>query len=44
MEKAERLARRKQKLKDDADRKRQIAAALARARGNRDGNSAGDGD
>ena len=40
-EKAERLARRKQKLKDDTDRKRQIAAALARARGNRDSASGG---
>jgi electron transport complex protein RnfC len=38
-EKAERLERRKRKLRDDADRKRQIAAALARARGKRDGTS-----
>jgi electron transport complex protein RnfC len=43
-EKAERLARRKQKLKGDADRKRQIAAALARARNNRDTTSGKDGD
>lgn len=43
-EKAERMARRKQKLKDDADRKRQIAAALARARGGRDTPSGKDGD
>ena len=43
-EKAERLAQRKQKLKDDADRKQQIAAALERARGNRDASPGKDGD
>ncbi len=35
-EKAERLARRKDKLRDEAGRKRQIEAALARAKGTKD--------
>jgi hypothetical protein len=38
------MARRKRKLKDDADRKRQIAAALARARDGRDAAPEKDGD
>ena len=43
-EKAERQARRKRKLKDEAARKQQIAAALARAREKRDEAAGGESD
>jgi electron transport complex protein RnfC len=43
-EKAERQARRKRRLQDEADRKQQIAAALARARAKRNEASGGESD